>query len=247
VHIAVLFDGAGLARHGLEQAGHTTEGYELDPWKHYLSELLCKGPCHNTNAMTISFERFDAVWASPPCQHHSAATFGKGGTHPLGNKDALAWSLTIDSKVLWVENVIPNNGAENNRWGLPFNAAQFTLEPIQNRPRLVGGRFLPPRVYRDYQYRYDGVCPTIMASEWKGCKYGCKSDDCCKSRAARFYKRRLTLEECAYHQGLRIPETWYIKPPQLTNAQWDKVLYEAIGNGVPTYMAKAFGDVYKGE
>ncbi|WP_409175624.1 hypothetical protein [Brevibacillus fortis] len=30
-----------------------------------------------------------------------------------------------------------------------------------------------------------------------------------------------------------------------TRADWEKNLYEAIGNGVPVYMAMAFGEVYK--
>ena len=35
--VACLFDGAGLARLGLEQAGLDVTGYELDPAKHALS------------------------------------------------------------------------------------------------------------------------------------------------------------------------------------------------------------------
>lgn len=248
MHIAVLFDGCGLARKGLQLAGHTTCGFELDPWKQYLSNLLCGGGCYQENAYNIDLREFGAVWASPPCQAHSKARFGGKETTRLdsyGDADALSWCLDIDAKILWVENVIPEGGAESARWGLPFNAAQFTEEPIQNRPRLVGGRYFPPKVYRDYQYRYDGICPTIMATEWKGCKSGCKRDDCCKSRAARFYKRRLTLDECAYHQGFQIPYSWLDVPYGFTRAQWDKVLYEAIGNGVPVYMAKAFGEAAK--
>ena len=247
MHIAVLFDGCGLARLGLEQAGHTTVGYELNPWKQYLSNLLCKGLCFQENVYDIDLSEFDAVWSSPPCQSHSKARFGQSAStnvESYADVDALAWSLELKNEVLWVENVIPEQGAESARWGLPFNAAQFTREPIQNRPRLVGGRYIPPKVHRSYQYRYDGICPTIMATEWKGCKSGCKRDDCCKSRAARYYKRRLTLEECAYHQGFRIPHYWYDVPVGFTKVQWDKVLYEAIGNGVPVYMAKGFGGAY---
>ena len=32
----------------------------------------------------------------------------------------------------------------------------------------------------------------------------------------------------------------------LEQAEWKQNLYEAIGNGVPVYMAKAFGEVYCG-
>jgi site-specific DNA-cytosine methylase len=41
--IAVLFDGAGLARLGLEQAGHDCTGYEIDPAKHHLSRMVGSG------------------------------------------------------------------------------------------------------------------------------------------------------------------------------------------------------------
>ena len=250
MNIAVLFDGAGLARFGLEQAGHKTTGFELNPIKALLSNMLCKGECHQINAYDVNLNEFDAVWASPPCQHHSRLGKMNGPSNKVENyadKDALAWSLNIDSRVLWVENVIPDKGAESARWGLPFNAAQFTSRPLQNRPRLVGGKFLPPKVYRNYQYRYDGICPTVVATEWKGCKSGCKTDNCCKTRAARFYKRRLTLDECAYHQGFTIPHYWLDVPYGFTRVQWERTLYEAIGNGVPVYMARAFGEVYQGE
>jgi site-specific DNA-cytosine methylase len=33
--IAVLFDGAGLARKGLEDSGHECTGFEIDPVSHY--------------------------------------------------------------------------------------------------------------------------------------------------------------------------------------------------------------------
>lgn len=45
MRIAVLFDGAGLARLGLEQAGHDCTGYELDPaqWDRVLYEAIGNG------------------------------------------------------------------------------------------------------------------------------------------------------------------------------------------------------------
>ena len=43
--ILVLFDGAGLARLGLERAGHTCVGVELDPCKHWLGQYVGSGNC----------------------------------------------------------------------------------------------------------------------------------------------------------------------------------------------------------
>jgi site-specific DNA-cytosine methylase len=81
------------------------------------------------------------------------------------------------------------------------------------------------------------VCPTITATEFKGCA----SD---KRRASRFYGRKLTIEECAYHMGFDIPIEWYEPLPGFTRAAWQRELYRAIGNGVPVYMARAFGEAY---
>ena len=232
--IAVLFDGAGLARLGLEQAGHICYGFELDPWKHYLSTFVGSGNCTCIDVQQVDLSNYDAVWASPPCQWHSRArTQGE----PISQfaDDLLTWSLKLPHKILWVENVV----SRYNGWGTKFNAAQFELKPRQNRNRIVGGTYIMPQVYRPYKRRYPDICPCVTATEYKGCA----SD---KRRASRFYGRRLTLEECAYHQGFNIPKEWYNIPSKWTGtkAQWKYNLYEAIGNGVPCYMAEKFGVMY---
>lgn len=84
------------------------------------------------------------------------------------------------------------------------------------------------------------ICPTVTATEYKGCA----SDD---RRASRFFGRRLTLQECAGLQGLEvIPDGWFEVPAWYEGSpgQWTRNLYEAIGNGVPVYMSKAFGEAY---
>jgi len=55
----------------------------------------------------------------------------------------------------------------------------------------------------------------------------------------------MTIKECAHHQGLQYPESWLYPPTGYTTGQWKINLYEAIGNGVPVYMARAFGEMYK--
>jgi site-specific DNA-cytosine methylase len=147
----------------------------------------------------------------------------------------LAWSLNVDIPILWVENVTVQH--KDNDWGTVWNAAQFLPTPIQNRNRVIGGYYELPQVYHDYKRRFEGVCPTITASEYKGCATD-------KRRASRFYGRRLTIEECAFHQGFNIPNEWYNIPDGWTKAQWYRNIYEAIGNGVPPYMSYAFGKVY---
>jgi site-specific DNA-cytosine methylase len=232
--IAVLFDGAGLARLGLERAGHDCVGFELDPNKHELSKTVGSGNSILADVRDVDLSSFDAVWASPPCQSRSTARTQGAPTSDFAD-DLLQWSLDLPHDILWVENVTVQH--KDNDWGTVWNAAQFLPTPIQNRNRVIGGTYELPHVYHEYKRRFEGVCPTITASEYKGCATD-------KRRASRFYGRRLTIEECAFHQGFGIPNAWYNVPDGWTKAQWYRNIYEAIGNGVPPYMSYAFGKVY---
>lgn len=238
--IAVLYDGAGLARLGLEQAGHECIGYEIDPYKHLLSQSVGSGNSVLQDVMTVDLSEFDAVWSSPPCQKRSQANTNKNvdkGKYN-GYDDLLMHSINIDMEILWVENVIEKQG--NNEWGTLYNAAQFLEKPIQLRNRIIGGRYNPPHVFREYKryYKAMDICPAIMASQGQG-GYSPKF-----KRAEGYYGRKMTLEECAYHQGFIIPEKWNNKPEELSEYEWKRIKFEAIGNGVPVYMAKAFGIMY---
>lgn len=239
--IAVLFDGAGLARLGLERAGHECTGFELNPWKHCLSQSVGSGNCTLADARDVDLSGFDAVWASPPCQVHSiAATQGDPKCQVLpgmsfSDGTLLKWSEDLTADILWVENVDWHNTRH-----LPiYNAAQFLDVPLQNRSRRIGGRYTPPAVLRPYKRAEPGLCPTITATEHRGCATD-------RRRASRWYGRKLTIDECAYHQGFVIPPAWRTAPERWPGSDkaWMRNLYEAIGNGVPVYMAKAFGDAY---
>ncbi len=240
MRIAVLFDGAGLARLGLEQAGHTCVGFELDPAKHYLGRFVGEGRCELADALTVDLTGFDAVWASPPCQEHSEArtqgpvrkaAFGDGGL--LGQ--TIAKLADFDGPV-WVENVIAAATRDLMPGAVHYNAAQFLPYPIQNRNRLIWGSHPAPTVFSPYRRAVPGICPCVTATEHRGCASDVR-------RASRFYGRRLTLQECAYHQGFIIPTGWVFRPADFIGSKtaWRDQQYEAIGNGVPVYMARAFG------
>lgn len=235
---AVLFDGAGLARLGLEQAGFDCVGFELNPIAHYLSGFVGSGKSVLADVKDVDLSEFEYVWASPPCQWISSGRT-QGDPQSQFSENLLNWSLQLKAvfpsiKTLWVENVMSMNASENN-WGEKFNAAQFTFEPIQNRNRIIGGDYTYPNVFRPYKKAHKGVCPAITATEFRGCKTD-------KRRASRFYGRKLTIEECAFHQGFEIPHAWLEPQFGLTHAKWKEEIYRAIGNGVPVYMAKAFGE-----
>lgn len=240
MRIAVLFDGGGLARLGLEQAGHVCFGVELNPIAHYLSGFVGSGSSLLGDATEFDLFGFDAVWASPPCQELSSArTSGKAQGD--FSTDYLDWCLSLSEDVgtLWVENVTRQEN-HLNKWGTVWNAAQFSKDVLQCRNRVIGGIYNRPNVYRKYLRSYGSkVCPTITATEYKGCATDTR-------RASRFYGRKLTLDECAFHQGFEVPAEWLKNPPQfkMTDTQWEYELYRAIGNGVPVYMAKGFGAVH---
>ena len=122
--IAVLFDGAGLARLGLEQAGHTCVGVELDPHKHHLSSFVGKGDCLLADVRSFDLTGFDAVWASPPCQQRSQART-QGAPRSIYADDLVDWALALDTNVLWVENVVTSG----KQFGALYNAAQFHEPP----------------------------------------------------------------------------------------------------------------------
>jgi len=234
--VACLFDGAGLARLGLEQAGHDVTGFELDPVKHHLGKHVGSGNTVLADATTVNLSGFDAVWASPPCQVRSVART-QGAPVSAYAKDYLQWCLGIPCEVLWVENIMSQK-PEENTWGIKWNAAQFTSLPLQNRNRVIGGRYRLPKTFRIWRRRFQDICMCITATEWKGCPTD-------RRRAARSYGRKLTVQECSYHQGFEIPGGWFKALDGYTEAAWRRQLYEAIGNGVPCYMSKAFGEAYK--
>lgn len=250
MRIAVLFDGAGFARLGLEQAGHSCTGYELDPAKHHLSKFIGSGNCVLADALTVNLSEYDAVWTSSPCQELSSARTQGAPISPYA-VNSLDWCLDLckkyPDKVIWIENVLPQGPVPD--WGIRWNAAQFLRQPVQSRTRLVGGQYKKPLIYRPYRSQYPALnlCPAVTATEYRGCKTD-------QRRASRYYGRRLTLQEAAYHQGLdQIPPEWFDVPDWYTvpagrkgsrKTNWTYNLYEAIGNAVPVYMGYAFGIVY---
>ena len=257
MRIAVLFDGAGLARLGLERVGHECRGVELDPVAHYLGTFVGAGKCIKADVLSDEAKEIimwaDAVWASPPCQTHSAArTQGEAvGEYAT---DLLEWSLNLGEeyphlKHLWVENVV-RYGKGLNQWGTKYNAAQFKHRPLQNRQRVVGGFYPTPTTYREFKPHYHpelDICPCVTTTEYKGCATDTR-------RASRFYKRRLTLNEVGKHMGMPgdwagnyVPYQWETKPEWFRDAphMWRQAQYRALGNGVPIWMAEAFGRAVK--
>lgn len=62
-----LFCGAGGATKGLQRAGFTVVGVDIRPQPRYCGDVFIRG-----DALEFDNEGFDFIWASPPCQAHTA-------------------------------------------------------------------------------------------------------------------------------------------------------------------------------
>lgn len=256
LNILVLFDGAGLAMRGLLDAGHDCTGVELMPEKAHLSKLLNPDAKAHivANVLDLDMEwikSFDAVWASPPCQSRSLANkynkHARAQEKKVLNTELFDWSLALPNEIVWIENVIEPAG--NNEWGLRWNAAQFLEEPIQGRNRIIGGKYKNPVVHRGYkpEYSHAGrrLSPVVRASMWKNLKIVGLPIPSRNSTCESFYGYVPTLDEAAWLQGLNaIPLEWYDPMEGYSWSKWQVNLYEAIGNAVPVYMSRAFGEAY---
>ena len=62
-----LFCCAGGATRGLQEAGFHVTGVDIKPQPRYVGNEF-----HQANALTFPLDGFEFIWASPPCQAHTA-------------------------------------------------------------------------------------------------------------------------------------------------------------------------------
>ena len=119
-----LFCGAGGAGMGYHRAGFEVVGVDINPQPRYPFEV------HQDDAITFPLEGFDAIHASPPCQHYCALkTMLNAREHP----DLIAQvrgRLRDSGKPFVIENVFgaPLEGAFmlcGSQFGLESNGFQL--------------------------------------------------------------------------------------------------------------------------
>jgi DNA (cytosine-5)-methyltransferase 1 len=70
--------GAGGATRGYQQAGFYVVGIDIAPQPHYCGDEFIQGDALEMLADLDWLAGFDAIHASPPCQHYSSATAWRG-------------------------------------------------------------------------------------------------------------------------------------------------------------------------
>lgn len=97
-----LFCGAGGAAMGYHRAGFEVVGVDLHPQPRYPFEF------HKGDALTYPLDGFDAIHASPPCQHYSTMTRMQGPAAVAAHPSLIGPTRTrlLAAAVPWViENV----------------------------------------------------------------------------------------------------------------------------------------------
>lgn len=100
---------------GIYRAGFDVEGWDCKPMKRYPFTF------HLGDALEVDLSGFDFVWASPPCQAHSALK-----TMPNAKKH---------------EDLIPATRAKLKAWGGPWIMENVAGAPLDNPLVLCGTMF----------------------------------------------------------------------------------------------------------
>jgi len=111
-----LFCGAGGAGMGLHRAGFDVTGVDINPQPHYPFTFV------QGDALAQDLSGFDLVWASPPCQAHTAMQ------HIRKNKEAHM-------------DLIPETRAMLEKWGGPWIMENVKGAPLRTSIMLCGTMF----------------------------------------------------------------------------------------------------------
>lgn len=163
-----LFCGAGGAARGYMTAGFHVTGVDLLPQPNYCGDEFVQG-----DAMTYSLEGFDAVHASPPCQHYAPVTRWRGDAsdHP----DLLAATVRgLEASGLpWVVENVPYAPMQPH---FILCGSMFGLRVRRHRWFLTswsGFEFMPHCQHRpdDLSFDHGGKQPESVYRDAMGCDW----------------------------------------------------------------------------
>lgn len=122
MRIADLFCCAGLSGEGVYEATHAEiVGFDTEPQPRYPFTFV------RMDALEVDLSEFDAVWASPPCQHYSDLAHRTGRDYP---------------------DLIPATRAKLERSGKPWIIENVEGAPLRDYVTLCGTMFPQLRVLR---------------------------------------------------------------------------------------------------
>lgn len=138
-----LFCGAGGATHGLQLAGFHVTGVDLSPQPRY-----CGDEFHQTDAIVFPAADFDFIWASPPCQAHSALRH----LHPQKAYECF----------------IERTRAKLIAWGGPYVIENVPGAPLLNPTMYCGSMFgLRVRRHRNFESNFP-LRKRLCQHKWQG-------------------------------------------------------------------------------
>lgn len=145
-----LFCKAGGASMGLHQAGFEVVGVDIEPQKNYPFVFL-QGDCLKINADRA--RQFDLIWASPPCQAHSALkVLHNARKHP---------------------DLIPQTRELLKAIGKPYVIENVVGAPLINPTRLCGTMF--GLGVKDADLRRHRIFETSFMVEPLQCNHGARA------------------------------------------------------------------------
>ncbi len=149
-----LFCGGGGVSVGLERAGFDVVGVDNEQQPDYPSRFDFVHGDALSFLRVVELDRFDLVWASPPCPAYSTVTRDAGGRPRL--IDATRTLLEATGKPYVIENVI---GAHSELRGWDPQLALFDGVPSSTPPVLLCGAMFGLGVVRHRYFETNWRCP----------------------------------------------------------------------------------------